>query len=196
MDIEYKEVRGRIQISYRLESHEFKRFPHALDVEGEADWLHRRVLGFVPRVIRRRGESAIIAWAQEKCACDMERLYKDVMSRYEIQEARMRSFHRPLAVTHVSGVGLSGHVEYGDRFGGRIFMDEPFILRNDERLYVPNRFAFGIPMFEWTGEMSVRGMALAVKQLIELYEKEMRRRKHGSAIDLAERLNKKSGKKF
>jgi len=192
MLIDYSEKKGRIEVTYWLESQEYCKFPHAMDVPEEAAWLSERSIGPVPRDVRRHGEKAIAEWAKRECLADMNRLYTDVMKRMEVREERMSKQHRPpLAVNHPNGVLLQGHIVYCDLYFGRVDLDDPFPLQNDENLSIPNRLAGGIPMFEWDGNLTKEGRDLAPKQLIGLYDREMRRRKHGSALKLVDRLNKR-----
>ncbi len=194
MRIKYKEVNGRIEVCYRLDPHEWKRFPHALDTEEDSVWMNEMSIGPVPRAVRRSGEKAIAEWANKKCLEHHERMCDEVRARYIAQETRMLSASYPVEVEHSSGLILRGHAIYTSLFRGRVALDKPFAMVNDKVLYIPNRYAYGIPMFKWSGKLSDRGLALAKEQLRELYDREIRERKHGRALKLVEKLNRQRAK--
>lgn len=192
MWISYKESRGRLQVSYQLQSGEWDRFPHALDFEGESKWLDECSVGFVPSHIRQEGEDAILAWAKQRCEEDLEALYVKVMQQYNEQMKRMRAADRPIVSQRPGRRLLRGHVVCIDRDTGRVHLDEPFHLKHTEKLMSHERFALGTPMFEWDGRLTKKGHALAIQQLERLYDETMRRRRYGKTMELAERLNKRS----
>lgn len=197
MQVTYTENEGRIEVRYQLEYDERHRFYDMEDVEKAiwTMWHEERTLGLVPVPVQEQGEEAIIEWTKDACVIDIERLHEDVIKRHQEQEARMKNMPRILNVTHSSGVQLQGHVICDDLRHGQVLLDEPFSLQRGHTLYIRSmrcRGDTGIPMFEWSGELSEEGKKAAHEGLIKLYEAEERRQNDTPLRRLIDKLNDRS----
>lgn len=201
MRIEYYERNGRIGVNYAVDPlgpeweqlrkgfHGKSPLERMQSTELESD------LGLIPTEIQEKGRAAITQHAHEICHRHLEaRIEKAEAYDRERTERRDHTNLTLHVVSPTDGVTLRGRIVNGfPSYNVVVKLEEPFTCATMPYAH-PTCWAAsmaGHRTFDLdTGELTPWAIEDAEQKLIQLYEYEVRRRKHGDVLDLVDGLNK------